>query len=49
MLEVQKIETFYGSSQVLFGIDLKIKKGKLSLFWDAMAWEKPQPCAPSSD
>ncbi len=28
MLEVQKIETFYGSSQVLFGIDLKIKKGQ---------------------
>ncbi len=28
MLEVQKIETFYGSSQVLFGIDLKIKEGQ---------------------
>ena len=28
MLEVQKIETFYGSSQVLFGIDLIIKEGQ---------------------
>ena len=28
MLEVQKIETFYGSSQVLFGIDLKIDEGQ---------------------
>lgn len=28
MLEVQKIETFYGSSQVLFGIDLKIEEGQ---------------------
>ena len=28
MLELQKIETFYGSSQVLFGIDLKIDEGQ---------------------
>ena len=28
MLDVQRIETFYGSSQVLFGIDLKIEEGQ---------------------
>lgn len=28
MLKVQSVETFYGSSQVLFGIDLKIEEGQ---------------------
>ncbi|MBG56209.1 MAG: ABC transporter ATP-binding protein [Deltaproteobacteria bacterium] len=28
MLEIKNIETFYGQSQVLFGIDLKIKQGE---------------------
>tara|TARA_B100000945_G_scaffold8226_1_gene6701 strand:- start:938 stop:1639 length:702 start_codon:yes stop_codon:yes gene_type:complete len=29
MLEIKNIETFYGQSQVLFGIDLKIKQGEV--------------------
>ena len=29
MLEINKMETFYGQSQVLFGIDLKINKGEV--------------------
>ncbi len=31
MLELQNIETFYGSSQVLFGVDLKIDEGQAAI------------------
>ncbi|MBT8440529.1 MAG: ATP-binding cassette domain-containing protein, partial [Gammaproteobacteria bacterium] len=29
MLELEEIETFYGNSQVLFGVDLQINKGEV--------------------
>ena len=41
LLEVQGLETAYGSSQVLFGIDLQVESGQVA----ATAWARPPPCA----
>ena len=40
MLEVKTIETFYGKSQALFGVSLKVRKGEVVTLLGRTAWAK---------
>ena len=33
MLELQNVETSYGSSQVLFGVNMQVGKGEIVSLW----------------
>ena len=45
LLEVQGLETAYGSSQVLFGIDLQVESGQVATLLGRNGMARPPPCA----
>ncbi len=43
MLEVEEIHTFYGLSHILFGVSLRVERGRWFAFWGEMGPARPPP------
>ena len=45
LLQVSAIETFYGPSQALFGVDLDVGEGEVVTLMGRTAWARRPPSA----